>query len=599
VTASRVVAAATALILALFAAAPAAASAAPSAPDPASVAQPVAVSASPDAAAADGKRVTLDYQPDTTTPLLNPERGLTISTDPFQALSLDEINRAKHHGATLMHAYVDLGAYTSLPPVNAAPGSGTDPAPGADCGSSEYDDDDCDGVANELDPDSLPLTPELLSQLSASFALLRDNGLKVILRLSYSPKGSSVCSDTTMGGGSKPLVSTDAPLPRMLHHVEQLGPVLTENADVISSFEAGLLGEFGEWHCSSWNSTNGTPDNNDAILLDAKQKVLDKELATFPKTRQIALRYPADIALLYPEGPASAARIGNHQDCYASDDTDFATWVKAEPNEPMTSERRMMLMGVMGELGADSVISATVCATDATNDDPDVRLTCSAARAELPLMHMSYFTLDNDPDGLLNYSAGADPCWTEIVNRLGYRLQLDRVEVPASFTPGAPAHVSVTLTNTGWASMFNQRDVYLTLTQPGEQAHAIAPVKLDVDPRSWKAGQSVTIQAEVPVPDRLAPGRYELGLWLPDSEAAAKDLPKFAVQLAYVGTYRKETGVNVLSDQIVVGEPAMRGGRLADTGRPDAGGRIALGLAALGALTAGLLLRRRNRSAAR
>src|ERR1019366_6607100 len=117
----------------------------------------------------------------------------------------------------------------------------------------------------------------------------------------------------------------DAPLDRVVAHLDQLGPVLRENADVLAFLEAGFIGTWGEWH----DSTNG--------LMGHTREIVSKILEARPPDRMLALRYPRLKTDLYgpkpltPEEAFTAipkARIGGHNDCFLASTTDWGTWSK-------------------------------------------------------------------------------------------------------------------------------------------------------------------------------------------------------------------------------------------------------------------------------
>src|ERR1019366_6471559 len=110
-----------------------------------------------------------------------------------------------------------------------------------------------------------PLSPAMLDRVRADFATARASGVKVIGRFAYN---------------FGPTGAPDAPLDRVLAHLDQLGPVLRENADVLAFLEAGFIGTWGEWH----DSTNG--------LMGHTREIVSKILAALPPDRMLALRYP-------------------------------------------------------------------------------------------------------------------------------------------------------------------------------------------------------------------------------------------------------------------------------------------------------------------
>jgi len=76
-----------------------------------------------------------------------------------------------------------------------------------------------------------PIPEEKLQWLQGSFDSLRRNGLKAVLRFAY---------ERDMGGPVGPT------LDRVLQHIEQLGPIIRSNVDVIFVMQAGFVGAWGE-----------------------------------------------------------------------------------------------------------------------------------------------------------------------------------------------------------------------------------------------------------------------------------------------------------------------------------------------------------------
>src|SRR5688572_12611390 len=131
---------------------------------------------------------------------------------------------------------------------------------------------------------SAPFSADALSALNADFAAVRGARIKIIPRFTYSfpcvgalEPGQS-CTPSTWG-------NTDAPIGRVLAHIDQLAPVLQANADVIAFMEMGFIGGWGEWH----DSTNGllaTPftanENSAAIVARLLAALPVRRMANIP-----------------------------------------------------------------------------------------------------------------------------------------------------------------------------------------------------------------------------------------------------------------------------------------------------------------------------
>lgn len=492
-----------------------------------------------DSPATDPTTVRMTFEPDPSPDIANPERGLNSVVSRFQDITRRTIDDARRRGFTLIRAYVDLSGY--------------------------------------VDVDRLP--DDLFARVDAAFALLRSNGMKAILRFSYSPGGTAACA--AEGDDGAPATASDAPAHRILAHIDQLAATVHANEDVISSLEAGFLGEFGEWHCSTYNRTE--PDDiHSALRQDVKQEVVDEELAAFPAALQIAIRYPRDLFALTPDVTDPSDRLGNHQDCWASNEYDSDTW---DPGVVAGEKERI------GLVGENHVVSGVAC-----NGTGDTRVSCPTALREMPQMHFSYLDGDFRADALAILQAQG--CWDRVTASLGYRLQLTDATLPAALVLGGSAHVTIGIDNVGWASPINPRPVLLTLASAS--GHVTA-VRLDADPRAWKAGQHVVLDEDVAVPADLPAGEYTPGLWLPDRAEALRADPAYSIRLADLGTWDAGTGINAFPRTVHVGTTTASPGAqptLAPTGvdrDPAVAAALAGATAATGALLVLVALRRRAR----
>src|SRR5690606_12321264 len=90
----------------------------------------------------------------------------------------------------------------------------------------------------------------------------------------------------------------------------------------------------------------------------------------------------------------------------------------------------------------------------------------------------------------------------------------------------------------------NPRSIDLLLEAGGDRLEASFP---GVDARQLLPGEEVEIRARVRVPADAAEGSARLALRLPDPAASLRGDPRYAIQLANVGTWDAATGDNVLA----------------------------------------------------
>ncbi|MGB5047621.1 MAG: DUF4832 domain-containing protein [Caldilineaceae bacterium] len=382
-----------------------------------------------------------------------------------------------------------------------------------------------------------PISQTYLDAMAADFAVLRQAGLKAVVRIAYTNR-THFAPNTTW-----PPVPPygDASKAQMLDHLNQLAPVLQANRDVIAVLQTGFIGIWGEWYYTDHFVENpGDPGTVSAAKYAERGEVLDAVLATLPG-RMAQVRTPLQKQKINGTGSGSGnalppgdafngsnrARTGHHNDCFLASDTDFGTYADIpEDKAYLAEETKYLPMG--GE----------------TCEPNPPRTECPTALGELALLHWSYLNADYRPSVLAGWVNGG--CMETVKQRLGYRLALVQGRYPDTVAVGGTLHIEIDLRNDGWAAPFNPRAVELVLRHQSTQA--IQRFPLAVDPRFWLAdgGGSHSIVQSIPLPAALPTGAYDLLLALPDADASLADRPEYAIRLANQNTWEPNTGMNNL-----------------------------------------------------
>jgi hypothetical protein len=349
----------------------------------------------------------------------------------------------------------------------------------------------------------------LLSTLSSALSQTRQAGIKVLPRFHYSDA----------------IDQPDAPLARVLEHIESAGPVLQGNSDVIAALHAGFVGAWGEWH----SSTNALTDPA------ARKSIFDALLAVLPDTRMVLARRPSHKQIAYG-GPLTEqtaftgsplARIGHLNDCFLASDNDSGTY-------QVPGEKEYAV--------ADSAFTAVGGETCALNPP---RSECASALAELELHHFSFINTSYNTAVIDSWRAGG--CWDTIRCRLGYRLVITGHDVPVSVVRRAALGIAIRLVNDGYAPPYNPRPVFLVLDGP---ARLVGQV--DVDPRRWAPDVETELCLGTMIPAELLPGNYRVGLWLPDASDSLSSDSRYAVRIASGATWDESSGINWLDAELAV-----------------------------------------------
>ncbi len=359
-----------------------------------------------------------------------------------------------------------------------------------------------------------PLSQAELNMISNDFDIMRQAGVKSVLRFAYN---SAIGDD-------------DAAIGVVLNHMDQLAPIIGANSDVIATAQAGFAGSWGEWHSSTNNLTS--PVNGGLIV--------DKWMDILPSDRTIQMRTPAQKWMIVGDTNALTAgeaftgtdrsRIGHHNDCFLASGSDFGTY-----SNPTAEKAWLNLETQYVPMGGET------CAVSSRSGS-------ATARVEMEQLRFSYLNSGYHPDVLAGWEA--DGFMDEVKRKLGYRFALESIDYDPAALAGGQLSVSIDLVNTGWASPYNPRDVVLTLVS--EDGLTEYDIPLPDDPRTWLPGGTITVSALVDVPSEAAAGNYQLLLSLPDPEATLADRPEYAIQLANPGLWDPATGRHDLGITIAI-----------------------------------------------
>ncbi len=375
-----------------------------------------------------------------------------------------------------------------------------------------------------------PISDAFLAQVQTAFDRARLAGVKLIPRFRY---------DSTAEG-------RDAPLELVLHHIQQIAPLLQANKDVIMNLEAGFIGAWGEWHSSVNNLTDTAEGFFGREVNDSTRAIVAALLDALPADRMIAVRTPrykrqlmGDDRTLTPKEAftgSDRARIGFHNDCFLASSTDFGTYA--------SGERQAELDWLHKE----------------TRYVPHVGETCSAGETALPFIscanalyemeynHWTSLNLSWHPDVYQYWEANG--CMDEVRRRLGYRFVLKSAKAPVSVPAGGSLRLHLEISNEGFAAPFNERPVEVALRAVDGGQTFLLP--LGADARYWASGETGNYPLRVDLPAEVLPGEYEILVNLPDAAPTLRNDPRYSIRFANAGTWEEETGYNKLGLRVFV-----------------------------------------------
>lgn len=361
------------------------------------------------------------------------------------------------------------------------------------------------------------ISSSYLDWIQRDLDVVRSNGLKVSIRFSYNFNDGS---------------TSDAPLSRVLGHIDQLGPVLRRNADIIAFLDAGFIGKYGEWH----SSTNGLTSSS------SKRQILERLLSAVPSNRMVVLRYARDKKEIYGssalgEGSAfrgsNQARVGHKNDCFLASTDDQGTYW------PLDSGSLNSQKNYLSQENLFVPQSGETCGWNPPRSD------CPTAIAELQRMRWS--SLGRLPSDFVSRWS-SQGCYNDINKRLGYRFRLISGILPQRAAPGGALSVKLRMTNEGFAGLYNPRALELVLRNRnnGQETRVMINPSEDVRLYLPAAGETKELTLSGRLPGGLASGSYDLFLNLPDPSSSLSRRASYSIRMANTNVWESSTGYNRL-----------------------------------------------------
>lgn len=420
------------------------------------------------------------------------------------------------------------------------------------------------------------LTEENFATMQSYFDELRRQGKKTVLRFAYERDFM----------GRSPIGPTAE---QILQHLNQLKPILETNKDLILVVQAGLIGAWGEWH----SSIHGIENSKEAM-----KAILVRLLSIVPQEKNVQVRVPEyknllkdmpelykrisfhdDFIVIRPdrwdgdmhEGTANFDQIVRESPYLVVDgELPWGFWsVGADPDSPsagwiidgMQAARRLFLQ----HFTSLSVIhnykeqhsnkhfdesnpprySMLVWKETMINED-------SLRKYNMPVSD-NYFRLK---DG-----SHTERCVFDYVrDHLGYRLELQSLQMPDVWLAGENNALELTLINRGFATVFGEHVIRPVLID--KAGTVIELPSADVNPQDWQPFDPSdaahkplihTLDLTCSLPHDLTPGNYKLGLWISDASERLMYDARYAIRCANRNTQWLVTdggryGINVLAD---------------------------------------------------
>ncbi len=396
-----------------------------------------------------------------------------------------------------------------------------------------------------------------LGLIQNDFNVVREAGLKVILRFSYIDQShSGNCTDEYK---ICPPYG-DAPKNIVLMHIAQLKPLLQKNADVIAVLQMGFIGIWGENYFTDYfgdASTNHLGYVADSSWRD-RNEVLKALLDALPEDRMVQVRTPQiKQRFVYgPKAPVTSAaltenesytendkaRIGFHNDCFLSSVDDYGTFYNYGNSSSSRDTANIRLQHYFTNDSRYTAIGGETC-----DDAFSPQNNCGGAQQIMAAMH--YSCLNAAYNNTVNNDWDSGGCISEIKRNLGYRFVLLSTDLPSMVKIKSKLNIQIKLKNVGYASPFNPRPVQLVLRNLKTKKITCVPMQTDV--RKWFSGD-VLINENLTMSHNIDPGSYELLLNLPDGYTSLAKRAVYSIRFANENLWEAESGYNKLNCTIRV-----------------------------------------------
>ncbi|MBO4362275.1 MAG: DUF4832 domain-containing protein [Paludibacteraceae bacterium] len=373
------------------------------------------------------------------------------------------------------------------------------------------------------------LPDKVLNAFDEDMQVLRDKGLKAIIRFSY-------VDGTYTSGGTES--AKDAAWDIVQSHINQYKSHWQANADVIFVFQAGIVGAWGEWYYSD------NYGNQKSTMNDARRAVVDALLEAVPTDRMIQLRTPLfktgyigdTKALTSAEAftGTARARLGQHNDAFLYDYDNMGTYSDTAKEKPWLAQETLYV-----PIGGETDITDVNLAKKWATYDKTI--------AEMSRLHWTFIQS--------GYATQTTNMWREngtfdeLNRRMGYRYQLVSGTYSDQVAAGGKLSVNIKIRNAGFAPLYNERPAYIVF-KSGSKTYSI---KLAADPRRWLPnGEVATVNEQITVPANVPSGTYQLYLHMPDAYSKLASDKRYSVRFANADVWDSSTDMNSLKASVTV-----------------------------------------------
>jgi len=320
----------------------------------------------------------------------------------------------------------------------------------------------------------------------------------------------------------------------------------------VAYVEAGMVGAWGEWNCTTlYRDPSGTVIDT----LETRSLLVPDIVGTWLQelpTGFVGVRTPRMKFDNYPANSGGdESRVSFYNDCFLYDEKHQGTYESA--NDIGTREQQRDYV----QQQTQSVpIGGEPCGWDSNNfvapqsDDiyaPNSSLGnfCDKGQQALRDYRFTYLNNRNDEQAVWIRNWIEEGCWDEVQKNMGYRFDLEKVELTGTLNLGGTLNIDLWVTNNGYAKLYKERDVEIVFTRT-DGSFSRGVVLPNVNPTNWLPGQQATRESTtINIPSTWPPGRYELGLRLLDRDNPGNHL--HSIRFANSGWSEQDGGTQIFA----------------------------------------------------
>ncbi len=328
---------------------------------------------------------------------------------------------------------------------------------------------------------NIPINDQTLDAIRETLRTAREKGVLCIPRFSYARDAFS---------GTEP-----DDVAWIVKHIEQLAEVVNEYKDIVIAIEAGMMGPWGEMHCSKYIQ----PEYSN-VIIDAMLKNYDESIPILCRNPGLIKDYAEskgatimDSLPLTPDHPAY--RLGMYNDGYLGTADDYGTWIALDRNEGReflaSQNGRMPYGGEMAHTKVEFLAEhkAPIYEKDFFEELYQTRLSylrniLTNTTGLQKVYEVTEFTHDTDFEGMPDVSEYYGGTWQKfILDHMGYRFVLRSASVGKGALEGY-------FENVGFGSVTDRLKAELILE--GEDGVYALPLDIDLNDGHY----SFTVTAE-------------------------------------------------------------------------------------------------------